>query len=581
MAAAALARAGVVPAKKIIALYVRVSTGHQVDKDSLPFQRKELRAYCKHILHCNMDDIEIFEDAGRSGKDTKRPAFERMMKAVRAGLVSHVIVYKIDRISRNLVDFSLMYDDFKYSRVTFISLNEQFDTSSAIGEAVLKIILVFAELERKLTSERVTDIMINRAFEGLWNGARVPYGWDWDDEAKFPKHSETEAVFARLMYDMYEETRSSCKVRDYNNTHDIPTKRGGEWTSKTVADFIRNPMNKGDYRYNFRESARGRKKPESEVVYVPGVFPPLVPPDQWDRCNAIMDDNAAKKRSAGFSHARSNTHIFAGLLVCAECGGHFHATKKDKMRANGFQPSLYKCGNAHTKRTCKACGTSDVKIGPFIFNYIANMVRASNMRRNIRTPEELERLLLTGSIFDDLGGISSEGLNNTFTLLSGRPAASGPAYAPDLLTVGNASGNPTEAMELKQKLSRLQRALERLKKAYLFDDESMDEKEYLETKMAIDLERIQTENKLKDLSEATFATDAGEIAFVKSASSFLLAHKIQSGDPIVYSDFAATLEDETLKDFVNLVLDHVVIDKGRVAAIIFRNGLEHRFLYRE
>lgn len=180
-----------------------------------------------------------------------------------------------------------------------------------------------------------------------------------------------------------------------------------------------------------------------------------------------------------------------------------------------------------------------------------------------------------------MGGISSEGLNNTFALLSGRPAASGPSYAPDLLTAATTSSDPAESQELKQKLSRLQRALERLKKAYLFNDDAMEEKEYLETKMALDLERIQTENKLKDLSEATFSTDAGKRAFVKSASSFLLAHEIQNGEPIEYSDFAATIEEETLKDFVNLVLDHIVIDGGRVAAITFRNGLEHKFLYRE
>ena len=187
-----------------------------------------------------------------------------MMQKVRAGLVSHVLVYKIDRISRNLVDFSLMYDDFKYNRVTFVSLNEQFDTSSAIGEAVLKIILVFAELERKLTSERVKDIMIGRANEGKWNGARVPYGWDWDSSAGWPVHSKKEAPFARAMYEMYLEVKSTGKIRDYNNARKIPTKRGGEWTSKTVGDFLRNPINKGDYRYNYRESARGRKKPADE-----------------------------------------------------------------------------------------------------------------------------------------------------------------------------------------------------------------------------------------------------------------------------------------------------------------------------
>ena len=145
---------------RITALYVRVSTGYQIDKDSLPFQKKELKNYCLHVLHIPNEEIEIYEDAGKSGKNTDRPAFQRMMKKVKSGKVARVVVYKIDRISRNLVDFSLMYDDFKDNRTTFISLNEQFDTSSAIGEAVLKIILVFAELERKLTSERVTGVMI-------------------------------------------------------------------------------------------------------------------------------------------------------------------------------------------------------------------------------------------------------------------------------------------------------------------------------------------------------------------------------------------------------------------------------------
>lgn len=278
--------------EKIVALYVRVSTGYQVDKDSLPFQKKELKAYCEHVLHIDKKRIEIFEDAGKSGKNTKRPAFERMMNKIKAGQVSHVIVYKIDRISRNLVDFSLMYDDFKYNNVTFISLNEQFDTSSAIGEAILKIILVFAELERKLTSERVKDVMIGRAKNVQWNGARVPYGWDWDEKNKCPVHSDKEAPYVRTMYQMYLDGGSTITIRNYNNSHNIPTKRGGEWTSKTVADLLRNPMNRGDYRYNYRESSRGRKKPAEEVIYIKDAFPPIVDPKIWDAVNKKMDENA-------------------------------------------------------------------------------------------------------------------------------------------------------------------------------------------------------------------------------------------------------------------------------------------------
>ena len=98
--------------KKTVALYTRVSTGYQIDKDSLPFQKKT-----------------------KSGKNTDRLAFLRMMKKIRTGEISYVVVYKIDRISQNPLDFSVMYDKFKKYRVTFISLNEQFDTSSAIGRS--------------------------------------------------------------------------------------------------------------------------------------------------------------------------------------------------------------------------------------------------------------------------------------------------------------------------------------------------------------------------------------------------------------------------------------------------------------
>lgn len=584
MAYAAMRKSGLVPAaapdQRTVALYVRVSTGYQVDKDSLPFQKKELRNYCEHVLHFEENRLEIFEDAGRSGKNTKRPGFERMMQKVRAGQISHVLVYKIDRISRNLVDFSIMYDDFKYNRVTFISLNEQFDTSSAIGEAVLKIILVFAELERKLASERVMDIMIGRALAGQWNGARVPYGWDWDKDMNFPKHSETEAVFARLMYDLYEKTHSTCKVRDYCNTHNVPTKRGGEWTSKTVADFIRNPMNKGDYRYNYRESAHGRKKPEEEVIYMEGVFPPLVPPEQWNLCNEIMDQNTALRRAAGFSHQKKRVHPFAGLLVCGSCGAPFQVVKQDKPRANGFAPSMYRCGAKFRKRSCTAPGCTDVVLGPFVFNYVAALVRAASMRSKIETPEDLERLLLSGPEFENVAGIASEGLNATFSLLSGRPAPSGSAYVPDLLTAPTDSSDAWEIEGLKQKIVQMERAAERLKKAYLFDDNAMSEKEYLETRLAIDTERVLAENRLKDLSEAAFSTNAGELSFIKSASSFLLSHRIQTGDHIVYNDFAPLVGNETMKEFLNLIIDHIVIRNGRPEEITFKNGLTHVFLYR-
>ena len=153
-----------------VAIYIRVSTQYQVDRASLPVQREELIAYCKYVL--GIDNFEVFEDPGYSAKNTDRPDYQRMINRVRTGEFSHILVWKIDRISRNLLDFAAMYAELKKLGVTFVSKNEQFDTSSAMGEAMLKIILVFAELERNMTSERVSAIMLSRANGGVWNGGK-------------------------------------------------------------------------------------------------------------------------------------------------------------------------------------------------------------------------------------------------------------------------------------------------------------------------------------------------------------------------------------------------------------------------
>lgn len=562
--------------RKIVALYVRVSTGYQVDKDSLPFQKKELRAYCEHVLHIDKKRIEIFEDAGRSGKNTKRPAFERMMEKVKAGLVSHVIVYKIDRITRNLVDFSLMYDDFKYNNVTFISLNEQFDTSSAIGEAILKIILVFAELERKLTSERVKDVMIGRAQNKQWNGARVPYGWDWDAEKKCPVHSKKEAPYAKAMYRMYLDGGSSVTICDYNNSHNIPTKRGGEWTSKTVADFLRNPINKGDYRYNYRESARGRKKSADEVVYQVGVFPPLVDPKIWDEVNRRMDVNNRLRNTSSFHPVRKRCNVFAGLMVCGECGAGYQVKGKDNRKGDGFRPSSYACTGKYQKKNCDNQNVSDVKIGPFVLNYIAAMVDASKSRRFIKDVESLEHIILSHMSFSDVVGISSSSLQDTLDLLWGRSSGS------EFLSGDPVSGGSSDTKqidELKEKLQRTDRALDRLKKIYLFDDDGIGEKEYLETKSKLEVDRIKIENDLKSVESSSISQNVDQAAFLKSASQFLISHKINSGDYIEYSKLAA-LDEESMKAFVNSIIDHLVILDRRIIEIVFKNGLSHTLLYR-
>ena len=565
--------------RKIVALYTRVSTGYQIDKDSLPFQKKELTAYCKYILHA--EKTELFEDAGKSGKNTDRPAFRRMMKKIHAGEISHVVVYKIDRISRNLVDFSMMYDEFKKYRVTFISLNEQFDTSSAIGEAVLKIILVFAELERKLTSERVTGVMIDRAMSGKWNGARMPFGWKWNPETEFPEHDPVEAEKARTLYRVYDETHSTAKVRDFCYDNDIQTKRGGKWTTTTIINFLKNPMNKGDYRYNYRGSARGTKKPENEVVYVPGVFPPLVDPELWERVNAVIKENGARAQTSANPHIKKHIHVFAGgILKCADCGASFQVSRLDKMRLNGFQPSLYVCTSRRTYRACDAPGASDVIVGAFLFNYIRNLVQATKSRSKISAPEDLERMLLSGDEFSRIRCVDPADLDIIYQAIRGTiSSGSGVTYIPAPPDSGEKDA--PELSGLRAEAARLSRALERLKKAYLFDENALPENEYLSTRADLTEQLTRINNKIADALTDESYSAAAELSFVNSASSFLLSYRLQGADHIVYSDFAASVDRSVLKNFVNMIVDHITIKNGDPVEIVFKNGLRNRFIYQD
>lgn len=226
------------PAMKIrVAIYIRVSTLHQIDKDSLPMQRKDLIAYSKLIL--NTDDYVIFEDAGYSGKNTIRPRYQDMMDQIRTGAFTHLLVWKIDRISRNLLDFAQMYQELKELNVTFVSKSEQFDTSTAMGEAMLKIILVFAELERNMTSERVTATMISRANTGKWNGGRVPYGYKYDQEEEDFLIIASESNVVKLIHDKYEELQSLVYLARYMKNTDTEHDQGTNGRRLLLLLFLR------------------------------------------------------------------------------------------------------------------------------------------------------------------------------------------------------------------------------------------------------------------------------------------------------------------------------------------------------
>ena len=445
------------------AIYIRVSTHWQIDKDSLKVQRRELIAYVEMVL--GIADYVIFEDPGYSAKNTDRPDYQAMMDRIRTGEFTHLVVWKIDRISRNLLDFAAMYDELKKLGVTFVSKNEQFDTSNAIGEAMLKIILVFAELERQMTSERVTAVMLSRANNGQWNGGKVPYGYLWDKESRTFSIVDYEAKAVQKMAELYEQYQSLLYVAKYLNDAGIPTKSGKAWTPSTVRIILTNPWYIGHYIYNVHSGGKGvEKRSEDEWITVEDHHPPILDERLFYRIKFLLQRNKRGGVPAGQTYVRKNIHIFGGLLRCAQCGSPM-ISNMDRRRANGIRPSIYACGSRRRKQTsCTNKYVSDMVLGPFVLNYVANLIRAAKSYNGYSDAETLSRKLLRGEVFAEVESINEDALLDTISTFD--RASDSPEYRPQLALSGN-DNTITEVDILKGKRRRIENALARLNALYL------------------------------------------------------------------------------------------------------------------
>lgn len=196
------------------------------------------------------EEIAIFSDKGFSGKNTNRPDFGRLMDNIRGGKIKRVIVYKLDRISRSVLDFAKMMEVFTANHVEFLSCTERFDTSTAMGRAMLNIAVVFAQLERETIQMRVTDAYYSRSHKGYYMGGRVPYGFKLENTVidgihtcKFvPAPEEIEQV--KIIYKIYADPASTLgdAVRALVEAGFPTTRRGAPWSSARVSEIIRNPV---------------------------------------------------------------------------------------------------------------------------------------------------------------------------------------------------------------------------------------------------------------------------------------------------------------------------------------------------
>ena len=270
------------------ALYVRVSTDAQYEEGySVDAQKEKLAAYCKIK---DINDYDFYVDGGWSGSNIKRPEMERMIEDIKANKISTVIVYKLDRLSRSQKDTIFLLEDvFIPHNCNFISLNENFDTTTPYGKAMIGILSVFAQLERENIKERTRMGMYERVKSGLWmGGGNVPFGYDYDPEKDILVPNE-HADDVRKIYDLYLQGYSPNKLSEMfdvaNDCH------------------ITNILERVTY--------IGKIKYRGEIL--DGLHEPLVDEGTWNRVQAEI-----KRRSV--NKTVTSSYLLTGLLYCARCG---------------------------------------------------------------------------------------------------------------------------------------------------------------------------------------------------------------------------------------------------------------------
>ena len=208
------------------AIYTRKSTEHglELEFNSLHAQREACEAYIKSQMHEGWTALaKRYDDPAYSGGNLERPAVQRLLKDIEAGLIDVVVVYKIDRLTRSLADFAKLVELFDKKTISFVAVTQQFNTTTSMGRLTLNVLLSFAQFERELSSERVRDKVAASRKKGKWTGGGVPLGYDTKDKKLVV--NQTEAKTVRMIFARYLALKSFRKLIDELNDKGIVTKK--------------------------------------------------------------------------------------------------------------------------------------------------------------------------------------------------------------------------------------------------------------------------------------------------------------------------------------------------------------------
>lgn len=370
----------------VIGIYPRKSV-YRDNSDSIKVQVQMCREYAGILFRGKDLEFRVYDkDEGFSGKNTNRPGFQELMADVTAGLLNVVIVYKLDRISRNVREFSAMYEVFQQHNVAFVSVKESFDTSTPMGRTVMYILAAFAQLERENTSERVSDNMHALGSSGKWTGGRCPSGMrSITKESGGKKHSylvvdEENISRVKLLYQLLLQGNSISRAERYCRDHGVTTQSGKFLSTSQIYNIITNPV----YCQNAPEayeyfnaqgcqlpdpalfdgkhgligygktktgiSSQGRQDQKNWSISI-GIHDPVIPATDWISAQQRLGVNKMYKSS------KYKIGILKGVLHC-KCGSRMDVRTYSK---NGLTFSYYFC-DRRARQGKRACDSEYVRV---------------------------------------------------------------------------------------------------------------------------------------------------------------------------------------------------------------------------
>ena len=382
---------------------------------------------CKNQLinkyNIKEENIKIYQDEGFTGYNTNRPQFQEMIKDIRNKKIKCVIVYRLDRISRNVTDFCNLKNEFIKYNTDFISVTENFDTSTPMGRAMLMISSVFAQLERDTIAERIRDNMYELAKTGRWLGGNTPLGYKSEKVETLSVDGKRknlykldivfeEAEIIKLIWNKMCELKSLSKLEVYLLQKGIKTRNGNNFTRFSLITILKNPVyvvadNKikdffekmnvtiyetdiekcnginGLLAYNKREELMGKTKSYKDItewIIAVGKHQGIIPSQQFIKVWNLIENNKDKRCRV----PRQNTSILSGIIRCKHCGNYMRPRLRNTVTIDNKRNFSYLCvlKEKSRKRLCKCKNINGIETDMIVIEKISELKLPTNMLIN-------------------------------------------------------------------------------------------------------------------------------------------------------------------------------------------------------